>query len=61
MVEKIYFIENTNELEDALEYLTNAIPCFVDREFVEMNYSEITIKANEEDLATVERVLAPLV
>jgi hypothetical protein len=61
MVEKIYYIENTNALEVALEKLSEKIPCFINREYVEMNYSKITIHARVEDLATVEIVLAVLV
>ncbi len=60
MIEKIYWIENTNELETALDKL-DYIPCFVDREFVEMNYSEITIKARQEDLKTIEKIFAEIV
>ena len=61
MVEKIYYIENTNALEVALEKLSEKIPCFVTREYVEMNYSKVTIHARIEDLATVETLLALLV
>ena len=61
MAEKIYYIENTNALEVTLEKLSEKIPCFVTREYVEMNYSKITIHARVEDLATVEIILALLV
>lgn len=61
MVEKIYYIENTNALEVALEKLSEKIPCFINREYIEMNYSKITIHARVEDLATVETILALLV
>ena len=60
MIEKIYWIENTNELETALDKL-DCIPCFVDREFVEMNYSKVTINARQEDLKTVEKIFAEIV
>ena len=61
MVEKIYYINNGIELEEAIEFLKDNLPCFVGREFVEMDYSKITINAREEDISTVERKLAPLV
>lgn len=61
MITKTYYIENTNALEDALENITNNFPCFVNREFIEMNYSEIEIKARKEDVVSIERILAPLV
>ncbi len=61
MIEKIYYINNGIELEEAIEYIQNNLPCFVGREFVEMDYSKITINAREEDLSTIERKLALLV
>ena len=61
MVEKIYYINNGIELEEVIEFLKDNLPCFVEREFIEMDYSKITINAREEDLRTVERKLAPLV
>ena len=61
MVTKIYWIENTDTLNKALETLENIIPCFIKREFVEMNYSRVEIQARYEDLKTVERELAPAV
>lgn len=61
MVEKSYYIENSWKLEIALEILAAAIPCWVNREYVEMNYSKVTIHARIEDLWFVESELAPLV
>ena len=50
MEEKIYYIENTDELNDAMERIENDFPCFTEREFIEMDYSKITIKARTEDI-----------
>ena len=61
MIRKVYWIENTNALEDALEKITNTFPCFIDRELVEMNFSEIGIFARVEDIIGIENILAPLV
>lgn len=62
MVEKIYFFDNrTENLDERLEELAAVIPCFIDREFIEMDWSKVTIQAREEDLATVERFLADLI
>lgn len=58
---KTLYAENTNVLEEALKNITNKFPCFVNRELIEMNYSEIEITAREEDVASIERILAPLV
>jgi len=60
MIEKIYWIENTNELEAALNKL-DCVPCFVERELVEMNYSKITINARQEDLKTIEKIFSKIV
>ena len=61
MVTKIYWMENTDTLDKALRTLTDIIPCFIKREFVEMNFSRVEIQAREEDLKTVERELASAV
>ena len=61
MLTKVYYIENSDNLENALNILRDTIPCFIDREFIEMNYSVVSIIARAEDLISVERMLAPLV
>ena len=61
MTEKIYYIENTNELDNAMDKIENDFPCFTERELIEMNYSKITIKARTEDIKHIEDILAPLV
>lgn len=61
MTEKIYYIENSADLEEVLEQIEQVFPCFVDRELIEMDYSRVTINAREEDIASIERMLAPLV
>lgn len=58
---KTLYAENTDALDEALENITNNFPCFINRELIEMNYSEIEIKAREEDVANIERILASLV
>ena len=61
MTNKTYYIENTIELDNTLELIENTFPCFVEREYIEMDYSQIDIKAREEDIASIERMLAPIV
>ena len=61
MVEKIYYIENSFALILAIEEITLAIPCWVDVENVEMDYSKVTFKVRVEDSAFIENKLAPLV
>lgn len=61
MTTETYYIENSTELTDALEYIEETFPCFVERDFIEMDYSEVSIKAREEDFISIEKILAPLV
>ena len=61
MTKKVYYIENTNNLELALACLADSIPCFISREYIEMNYSAVTVTCRTEDLLCVECALAPLV
>lgn len=61
MTTKTYYIENTTELDEVLEQIEKDFPCFVDRELIEMNYSEVSINARDEDISAIEKRLAPLV
>ena len=45
----------------AIDYLANAIPCFIRETLITRDGLTVTIEARNEDLATVERVLAPYV
>jgi hypothetical protein len=61
MIEKSYYIENTNALDEAIVTIMNSFSCMVELETVEMNYSKVTIETDRiEDIANIERVLAPL-
>ena len=61
MTTKTYYIENTPELDDALTIIAQSVPCFFSLEPVEMNFYEVEIEARNEDISTIERILAPLV
>ena len=60
MVELTYYIENTLALELALENISDKIACFVTREYIEMNYSKITIQARIEDFNSIDEVFSLL-
>lgn len=60
MTKKTYYIENSIELEAAIDKIRDTFMCFITREFIEMNYSEVEINARNEDIASIERILAPL-
>lgn len=61
MTKKVYYIENTPELDEAVAQITDKFPCFLNRETIEMNYSIVEIVARNEDIASIENLLAPLV
>jgi len=61
MTTKIYYIENTNALDNALTLISTRFPSAIHRNFIEMNYSCVEITARTIDLANIERILAPLV
>ena len=61
MTKKVYYIEATVSLASAIEYLEKMIPCFIELECVEMGYEKVSIICRNEDIAFVEKVVAPLV
>ena len=61
MTTKVYYIENTNALDNALATISNDYPSAIHREFIEMNYSCVEITARTIDFACIKKILAPLV
>ena len=61
MVKKVYFMENSDKANSAIDLLESAIPCFVFCTPIEMNWLEVKVQARVEDLATVERILAEVI
>ena len=61
MTFKAYYIENSAEFEETIDRIKDTFPCFVDVETLEMDYFMVGIKARDEDLASIEEMLAPLV
>lgn len=62
MTTKSYFLNNSDAAARAVDYLANLIPCFIRELFVtKAGYLTVTIEARNEDLATVEAILAPYV
>ena len=64
MIEKIYYLDWSNKKKDIQEVLLDlfvTIPCFIQKEYIEMNYVKVTIKCREEDCRTVEQFIADLV
>ena len=61
MATKCYFLENSDSSTRAVDYLANAIPCFIRETLITKDGLTVTIECRDADLATVERVLAPYV
>ena len=61
MTTKCYFLDNSDAAARAVDYLAKVIPCFIRELFITKDGLTVTIEARNEDLATVERVLAPYV
>lgn len=53
----VYFKQNSEDLDRALKFIKVAVPCFINREYIEMNYSKIEIIARVEDVAFVKRMM----
>ena len=61
MTKCVFYIENSVTLDTTLESIKLAVPCFINREYIEMDYSQVEIIARIEDWAFIENSLAPLV
>lgn len=61
MGKKTFYIANSEQLDEILLTLKDRIPCFINREYIEMDFSQVEIVARIEDWATVENYLAPIV
>ena len=61
MTKCVFYIENSVTLDAILERIKLAVPCFINREYIEMDYSQVEIIARIEDWAFIENSLAPLV
>lgn len=61
MTTKCYFLDNTDAAARAVDYLANLIPCFIRELLVTKDGLTVTIEARDEDIRTVERILAPYV
>ena len=62
IIEKIYFIENSNKLDEVIETLNTPIFCLgVARELIEMDYSKVTIECLPSQLRDIEKILATCV
>ena len=62
MTTKCYFLDNSDAAAHAVYHLINLIPCFISELAVTKDgFLTVTIEARNEDIATVETILAPYV
>lgn len=62
MTTKCYFLNNSDAAARAVDYLANLIPCFIRELLVTKDgFLTVTIEARNEDIVTVETILAPYV
>lgn len=57
MEKRVYYKPNGVDLDVIVEHIKSVIPCFITREYIEMNYSKIEIIARVEDAPTVQRLM----
>ena len=57
MENRNYYLKNGEKLDRALEAVSNAFPCFIEREFIEMDHSKISIKSRVEDADAIDKAL----
>lgn len=61
MTIKCYFLDNSFSAARAVDYLANLLPCFIRELLTTKEGLTVTLEVRNEDLATVERILAPYV
>lgn len=62
VVEKIYYVANSDDLDRAVKLLSKpyfALCC--EREYIEMDYSKITVTCLESEVAGVEHILENII
>lgn len=57
MEEYVWYFDGIEVVEE-VEKIKNDFPCFVEIEYLELNWVAITVKAREEDIASIERRVA---
>lgn len=57
MKEYVWYFDGIEVVEE-IEKIKNDFPCFVEVEYLELNWVAITVKARGEDIASIERRVA---
>lgn len=61
MTRRCYILMRSSAVETAIRKLSYTVPCFLDRAELAAGYFELTVTCRREDVAAVERRLAPYV
>lgn len=61
MTKKVYYLPFCDEVNERIDKIINDLICFVETKIIEMNYLQVTIKCRNEDLKTVEKILADVI
>lgn len=54
MEKRVYYKPNSVDLDVVVEHIKSIIPCFITREYIEMNYSKVEIIARVEDIPFIQ-------
>ena len=61
MTKRCYILMHSSAVETAIRKLSYTVPCFLDRSELCAGYFELAVTCRREDVAAVERRLAPYV
>ena len=57
MEKRVYYRYNSVDLDIVIEHIKSGIPCFITREYVEMNYSKVEFIARAEDISYIQQLM----
>jgi hypothetical protein len=62
MITKTYYLDrNAKGYKSTIEHIKETIPCFTTAKPVEMDFVEWTFEVRNEDIKTLEKLIAPIV
>ena len=62
MITKTYYLDrNAKGYKATIAHIKKAIPCFTSAKPVEMDFVEWTFEVRNEDIKTLEKLIAPIV
>lgn len=57
MKKRVYYKPNSVDLDIVIEHIKKVFPCFITREYLEMNCSKVEIIARVEDISSIQRFM----